>query len=57
MWWPVPYVRSFYFLGKIYEKRGEMEKSRQYHKRFYEYWKDGDIDRERVAEAKSKMDL
>jgi tetratricopeptide (TPR) repeat protein len=55
MWWPVPYVRSFYFLGKIYENRGETEKAQQYYKRFYEYWKDGDLDRERVAEAKSNI--
>ncbi len=57
MWWPFPYVRSFYFLGKIYENRGEMEKARQYYGRFYDYWKAGDLDRERVAEAKSKIRL
>ncbi len=55
MWWPVPYVRSFYFLGKIYENRGEMEKARHYYGRYYEYWKAGDLDRERLAEAKSKL--
>ena len=53
---PIPYVRSFYFLGKIHENRGEMEKAREYYQRFYEYWKDGDFDRERVEEARSKMD-
>jgi hypothetical protein len=45
-WWPLLYVRSFYFLGKIHENRGEMEKAREYYRRFYEYWKDGDLDRE-----------
>jgi hypothetical protein len=49
-----PYVRSFYFLGKIHENRGEMEKAGEYYRRFYEYWKDGDVDRERVEEAKAK---
>ena len=53
--WPIPYVRSFYFLGKIHENRGEMDKAREYYRRFYEYWKDGDMDRERVEEAKSKL--
>ncbi len=52
--WPIPYVRSFYFLGQIHENRGEMEKAREYYRRFYEYWKDGDMDRERVEEARKK---
>jgi tetratricopeptide (TPR) repeat protein len=55
VWWPIEYVRSFYFLGKIHESRGEMEKAREYYRRFYEYWKDGDMDRERVEEARKKM--
>jgi serine/threonine protein kinase/tetratricopeptide (TPR) repeat protein len=54
-WWPIPYVRSFYFLGKIHENRSEMEKAREHYRRFYEYWKDGDIDRERIEEALSKI--
>ena len=53
--WPIHYVRSFYFLGKIHENRGEMEKAREYYRRFYEYWKDGDMDRERVEEARKKL--
>ena len=53
--WPIQYVRSFYFLGKIHEKRGEMEKSREYYRRFVGFWKDGDMDRERVEEAKRKI--
>ncbi len=51
---PIPYVRSFYFLGKIHENRGDMDKARECYRRFIEYWKDGDIDRERVEEAKRK---
>ncbi len=52
---PIPYVRSFYFLGKIHENQGEMDKAREYYRRFYEYWKDGDMDRERVEEARKKL--
>jgi tetratricopeptide (TPR) repeat protein len=52
---PIKYVRSFYFLGKIHENRGEMEKAREYYRRFYEYWKDGDLDRDRVEEARRKL--
>jgi serine/threonine protein kinase/tetratricopeptide (TPR) repeat protein len=53
--WPIYYVRSFYFLGKIYENRGEMDKTHEYYRRFYEYWGDGDMDRERMEESKSKL--
>jgi tetratricopeptide (TPR) repeat protein len=53
--WPIPYVRSFYFLGKIYENRGDMEKARHYYQRFVDFWKDGDLDRERIQEALSKI--
>jgi tetratricopeptide (TPR) repeat protein len=53
--WPIPYVRSFYFLGKIHENRGEMEKAREHYRRFYDYWKDGDMDREQVEEARKNL--
>lgn len=53
--WPIPYVRSFYFLGKIHENRGDMEKARQYYRRFVDFWKDGDMDRKRVKEAMGKI--
>ena len=53
--WPILYVRSFYFLGKIHENRGELEKAREHYRRFVDYWKDGDLDRERVAEAERKL--
>jgi serine/threonine protein kinase/tetratricopeptide (TPR) repeat protein len=53
--WPILYVRSFYFLGKIHENRGDMEEAREYYSRFYDYWQDGDMDRERVEEARSKI--
>ena len=55
LYWPIPVVRSFYFLGKIHEHRGETEKSTEYYRRFVEHWKDGDLDRERVEEARSKL--
>jgi hypothetical protein len=51
--WPLPYVRSFYFLGKIHESQGEVGKARENFQRFVDFWKDGDLDRERVAEARS----
>ena len=53
--WPIPYVRSFYFLGRIRESRREMDSARASYRRFYELWKDGDLDRDRIAEARSKL--
>ncbi len=55
MTWPIYYVRSFYFLGKIHENRGEMDKAREYYQRFLDFWEDGDMDREHVKEALSKI--
>ncbi len=50
---PVPYVRSFYFLGRIHQQRGEAAEARRYFERFLELWQDGDLDRERLQEARA----
>jgi len=52
---PIDFVRSFYFLGRIYEQQGDMTKARDAYRRFVGYWKDGDLDRERIAEAQRKI--
>ena len=39
---------------KIHEKRGDTDEARAYYQRFVDYWKDGDMDRERVEEALGK---
>ena len=49
---PVPYVRSFYFLGRIRERSGEADEARRSFERFLRFWADGDVDRERVDEAR-----
>ena len=53
--WPIQYVRSFYFLGKIHEERGETEQARAYYQRFVDFWGEGELDRDRVAEARTKL--
>jgi tetratricopeptide (TPR) repeat protein len=53
---PISYVRSFYFLGRIAEKQGDREGARKHYQRFLDYWKDGDADRERVADAQRKIE-
>ena len=52
---PIDFVRSFYFLGRIYEQQGDTVNSRDAFRRFVGYWKDGDIDRDRIAEALRKI--
>jgi tetratricopeptide (TPR) repeat protein len=52
---PIEYVRSLYFLGQIAERRGDRAKAADFYRRFVGYWGDGDMDRDRVADAKSKI--
>jgi eukaryotic-like serine/threonine-protein kinase len=52
---PVSFVRSLYLLGQIHERKGDRAKAADYYRRFVQYWGDGDIDRERVAEARKKL--
>ena len=52
---PMPYVRSWYFLGQISERSGDRAKAADFYRRFVGYWGDGDIDRDRVADARRKL--
>jgi hypothetical protein len=51
---PFEYVRSHYYLGQIAERTGDRAKAREHYSRFLSYWRDGDIDRDKVAEAIKK---
>ena len=51
------FARSFYFLGRIHENRGETEISKKYYRRFHDSWRDGDLDRTRIEEAMKKSHL
>lgn len=51
---PIEYVRSIYYLGQIADRSGDRAKAREYYGRFLKYWKDGDIDRDKVQEALKK---
>ena len=37
------------------EERGDSAKAREYYQRFVDFWGDGDLDRERVEEARGKL--
>ena len=49
---PDLYVRSYYLLGQIALERGDLEEAKTYFQRFLDHWADGDLDRDRVAQAK-----
>jgi cytochrome c-type biogenesis protein CcmH/NrfG len=51
VYWPIQYVRSFYFLARIAQQNGDTTKALENYRRFAGYWKDGDIDRDRVRES------
>ena len=53
---PVCYVRSFYFLGKLHEQRGDSDDAEDSFERFLEHWEDGEIDRDRVREVERILD-
>jgi tetratricopeptide (TPR) repeat protein/TolB-like protein len=50
---PYKYVRSFYYLGKVAEQDGDDAAARRWYQRFLDHWGDGEIDRDRVAEARA----
>src|SRR5262249_32216164 len=52
--YPIQFVRSLYFLGQISERKGDRAKASEYYRKFLQYWGDGDIDRDRVADARRK---
>ena len=52
---PVEFVRSLYCLGQIAEHRGDKVAARQYFQRFVGYWGDGDIDRNKVEDARRRL--
>jgi tetratricopeptide (TPR) repeat protein len=52
---PIEYVRAHYYLGQIAEKKRNASTAREHYARFLSYWKDGDIDRDKVAEALKKV--
>jgi tetratricopeptide (TPR) repeat protein len=53
---PVPWLRSHYSLARIYDERGDTARALEHYARFLEYWADGEIDRERVAEARGRIE-
>ena len=49
---PVQYVRTLFLLGQLALERGDLEKAKDYYGRFLDRWGEGEIDRDRVTQAK-----
>ncbi len=51
--WPLPYTRALYRVGEQYARGsgGDIERAREAYTQFLHLWRDGEIDREAVAEA------
>ena len=52
---PIEYVRSLYFLAQIADRRGDRAKAHECYQQFLSYWGDGDIDRDKVADARARI--
>ena len=53
---PIGVVRSIWYLGRIYESRGDETRARQHYQRFVDYWGGGDIDQANVEHAEDFLD-
>ena len=51
----IEYVRGLYYTAQAHEKLRDNAKAREFYARFLGYWKDGDIDRDKVADAIKKL--
>lgn len=49
------YVRSFFLLAQIHERRGDRAAARAQYTRFLDFWRGGDLERAWVAEAETKV--
>jgi tetratricopeptide (TPR) repeat protein/TolB-like protein/predicted Ser/Thr protein kinase len=49
------WARSFFLLGQIYERRGDHARARDQYTRFLDLWRDGDMERGWVEEARRKV--
>jgi tetratricopeptide (TPR) repeat protein len=49
------YARSFYMLGKIFEKQGKKGKARENYRRFLDLWKGADPGLPEVQDAKARL--
>jgi tetratricopeptide (TPR) repeat protein len=49
--WPIPFIRSFFHLGKACWQQGETSTAAKYLEQFIQYWKEGELDSDKIKEA------
>jgi len=49
------YARSFYWLGKIYERLGNKTKTLENYRKFLDLWKDADLGQPELADARKRL--
>ncbi|MGH9391495.1 MAG: hypothetical protein ACRD1Z_17965 [Vicinamibacteria bacterium] len=52
LYWPIPFIRALFFRGRIRALRGDESGASADGERFLSFWGTGDLDRERVDEAR-----
>ncbi len=52
--WPVPYVKSHYLRARALESLGRSDEARASYAHFVALWGEGDLDRDKVVEARRK---
>jgi tetratricopeptide (TPR) repeat protein len=52
LYWPIPFIRALFVRGRIGALQGDGSGASAFGKRFLSFWAAGDLDRERVAEAR-----
>ena len=51
--WPIYFVRSHYLLGDLYRSQGKFSEAKGEFQRFFDFWGEGDIDRDAIKEARN----
>lgn len=57
LYWGDIYARSFFWVGKIFQKKGEQEKAIENYEKFLQLWKATDLGLPEIAEAKNQLAL
>lgn len=52
---PVQSIRSHYFLARLLDERGETRGAREAYRAFLSFWGEGELDRDRIAEARERL--
>ena len=52
---PIHYVKAHYQLGQLYEQQGDKVRSRDWYRRFLQFWDESDMDLEEIRAAREQL--